>query len=512
MLLPYGSSAALWSGLGNAVADLVLSNTTFNTTFNQTSAVNWIIANTTAATNVASQNSPIIQLNGTYWNGAASAADSWSIRTNVANGTNGASTLQLNHSGSTGAASVSAPNLYVTSATGTPNLGSSSTTGFYVASGRIDVNPASGTCIWEFGNGNSFVGGSGQVLQFSSNANPASGGRDVGISRLAAASLALGNGTAADISGALTLLNLNTNATTAATSGTATNSGTHTFAGQYWNGSVSAADSWTIQNVIGTGTNGTSQLTFTHAGTSGAYGIVIPIAGGAGTTVVNNCALQFGTNVGLTGSPASTLDICTGAAISELRFYANGNLEMQAGYQINSGVTGHNCIQSNNTNLSIFIRGQAVANTTPCVGLGHTNAAFSATSGTQVGVTMGTGTVHSNSGAALEFAPASGTANFIAAQIVPYINQTAGCTGSYTALLINPTENSALGTSNKLLDCQIGGTSKFALDNTGKIIVPSTNTATTATAGANGAVPAQVVGYLKINVNGTDVKVPYFAV
>jgi hypothetical protein len=36
-------------------------------------------------------------------------------------------------------------------------------------------------------------------------------------------------------------------------------------------------------------------------------------------------------------------------------------------------------------------------------------------------------------------------------------------------------------------------------------------TATTATAGANGAVPAQVAGYLIANVAGTQVKIPYFA-
>ena len=36
-------------------------------------------------------------------------------------------------------------------------------------------------------------------------------------------------------------------------------------------------------------------------------------------------------------------------------------------------------------------------------------------------------------------------------------------------------------------------------------------TATSANAGSNGAVPAQVVGYLVINIAGTQYKVPYFA-
>ena len=35
-------------------------------------------------------------------------------------------------------------------------------------------------------------------------------------------------------------------------------------------------------------------------------------------------------------------------------------------------------------------------------------------------------------------------------------------------------------------------------------------TATSASTGANGAVPAQVVGYIIINVGGTAMKMPYF--
>ena len=35
-------------------------------------------------------------------------------------------------------------------------------------------------------------------------------------------------------------------------------------------------------------------------------------------------------------------------------------------------------------------------------------------------------------------------------------------------------------------------------------------TATSATAGSNGAVPAQVAGYIIANVGGTTVKIPYF--
>ena len=74
---------------------------------------------------------------GTYWTGAASAVDSWTIQDVVSNGTNGASTLTVSHSGTTGSAAVQVPLLSI-------------------------------------------------------------GGTDVGVSRLGAASLALGNGTASD--------------------------------------------------------------------------------------------------------------------------------------------------------------------------------------------------------------------------------------------------------------------------------------------------------------------------
>jgi hypothetical protein len=103
------TTASIWNNLQNATADLTLANTTFNTTFNQTSAVNWIWANITAATNSVPQNSPIIKIEGTYWTGSVSATDIWAVQNVVASGTNPTSTLTFSHSGSTGAAVVVFP-------------------------------------------------------------------------------------------------------------------------------------------------------------------------------------------------------------------------------------------------------------------------------------------------------------------------------------------------------------------------------------------------------------------
>ncbi len=107
--IPNSTITPIWNNLQNATGALTLANAGNATTFNQTSAVNWTWANTTAATSSVNQSSPILNLNGTYWTGAASATDSWTIQDSVANGTNGTSTLLFSHSGSTGNATLAVP-------------------------------------------------------------------------------------------------------------------------------------------------------------------------------------------------------------------------------------------------------------------------------------------------------------------------------------------------------------------------------------------------------------------
>jgi hypothetical protein len=63
--------------------------------------------------------------------------------------------------------------------------------------------------------------------------------------------------------------------------------------------------------------------------------------------------------------------------------------------------------------------------------------------------------------------------------IAPTINQSS--TAGYTALSINPTETATGSGVKKLIDAQVGGSSKFAVDNAGKVttvggIVPRTST------------------------------------
>ena len=71
--IPSAANLPLWSNLQNAAANLTLANAGYTTTFNQTSAVAWTWANTTAAGLATNQSSPIINLGGTYFGAAAGA-------------------------------------------------------------------------------------------------------------------------------------------------------------------------------------------------------------------------------------------------------------------------------------------------------------------------------------------------------------------------------------------------------------------------------------------------------
>ena len=200
----------LWSSLGNAAAALTLANANYATTFNQTSAVVWLWANTTVATVSTTNASPLHEFGANYWTGAASAADTWSIQSKLVAGTNGISRLTFVHAGSSGDAQVVLP-----------NSGSASNPSLVFDPLYPTVGFTSNTAITYFSSNGYIFGmaaagidfGSGKVLQWNANANPAAGSADSGISRLGAASLAIGNGTAGDFTGTLKLGTIN--ATTA---------------------------------------------------------------------------------------------------------------------------------------------------------------------------------------------------------------------------------------------------------------------------------------------------------
>lgn len=107
--IPAGT--VLWSALGNATANLTLANAAFTTTFNQTSAVAWLWANTTAAVSGTAQSSPLLELSGSSYSGSAAVTDTWTIQNVNANSTTvaGSSYLTHVHTGTTGPSGVAVP-------------------------------------------------------------------------------------------------------------------------------------------------------------------------------------------------------------------------------------------------------------------------------------------------------------------------------------------------------------------------------------------------------------------
>jgi hypothetical protein len=444
--IPSAANLPLWSNLQNAAAALTLANANYATTFNQTSAVAWTWANTTAAVLATNQSSPIHNFGGTYFGGAAgalaaSAVDNWSVQnvlavpvqlstttsiTNISetagnvvtltlvastfvagqlvtlsgfgtgfgdwlNGytvslttatavtctftdptshgllashattgtpvmtqVSGLSTLAFTHSGSginskvqlpssavlewstdTGISRLTAGSLAIgngtagdvsgklsaatylagngTSSAPSYSFTNATTAGMFLNSTTPDLRLTDGTntLVLLAGTG-IFVGTaamlvssaglthlvSGGVYGWGSNSGNPNVALDTGISRLGAASLAIGNGTAGDFSGSLKLksvlitdtaanADLTVQNTTTATSSTTNASPLLEIAANYWTGSASAVDTWTIGSSLAAGTNGVSSLTFSHSGSSGSAQVLIP----NGTTA--NPALAF---------------------------------------------------------------------------------------------------------------------------------------------------------------------------------------------------------------------------
>ena len=227
-----GAGVVTWDKIGAAAAALTLNNTTFGTTFNQTTATPaWTWANTQAATSGANRSSPKLQLSGQIWNGSASVADTWQMQVIYGTGANPTTTLALAHSvGSGNTAAVSAPqfngNLVGNMSGGDVGTSTSGILNIYCMGTTPHMRMSwNGSNLWQ--NFIGLVAGDAGVNFYSPNTTPmpfcltnefltfsagtgdpqfgAAPAPDVGLSRLGAASLALGNGANGDFSGVLKL-------------------------------------------------------------------------------------------------------------------------------------------------------------------------------------------------------------------------------------------------------------------------------------------------------------------
>lgn len=210
---PSVTTSLPWSSLTNPTGNLALSMGTDTTTFNQTSNIAWLWANTTSASAITTNASPLLELAANYWTGSASAQDLWTVGSSLAAGTNGKSTLTINHTGTTGAAPVT----IATSSLTLNGDSSSSSAALNSPNGNLTLNPGGGattilavggTRIWEILSG-AFRGGSAQPFGWSSNVDPAGAVADTGLSRVSAGVTGVGTGLATSTAGTLALSRIN---------------------------------------------------------------------------------------------------------------------------------------------------------------------------------------------------------------------------------------------------------------------------------------------------------------
>jgi len=303
--------------------------------------------------------------------------------------------------------------------------------------------------------------------------------------------------------------------TTAATSGTSQSSPILNLNGTYWTGAASATDSWTVQTVVGNGTNGTSTLTFSHSGTTGNLQISTPVASATGVLPFTTpSGGSFGLLAAGTFGVAGALSGNTGVA---MRFYGANASAATFTYSLFTNAASANpstitlaAQQNSTTTQQVLLAGVGGTGTVAAVGLGgnggNNSRNFVATAGTQIGIDL-CGYAAAGAEGSVQFAPASGSANFVAARIQPTINQTGTSTGNYTALLVNVTETSLKGSANLLLDLQAGatgGTSEFSISNTG--IITKYNATATAGIGSTTVFSADSQTALTANYNAGSAK------
>lgn len=270
--------------------------------------------------------------------------------------------------------------------------------------------------------------------------------------------------------------------TTAATSSTTNASPLLELAANYWTGSASAQDLWTLGSALGAGTNGKSILSLTHSGSTGnAY-----LATNAITTSSANLTLDVNANGGqitFTQQRGTT-------SVGTLTFGSGGGIE---GVSLNVSPQGGTVgMQANFTSQSSATSGSSGI----LQHFGNNASSLTATSGTVVGVDIGSSNAVAGDGLlGMTFAATSTSSAIVnGLRIAPTINVGAAVswTGSATMLLVNPTLT-ATGSGSpviNLMDLQVGGASKYRVDKTGAVFMAAASGAPTSagTAGTAGEI------------------------
>lgn len=130
------------------------------------------------------------------------------------------------------------------------------------------------------------------------------------------------------------------NSTSASGSGSPQNSPHVQFVGSYWNGSSGAADTWDVFDAVGTGTNGTSTLSFSQSGSPGTAALSAPnvTTPGSVTTTGSNggWTAQEGTGAGTT--PAANFDTIYPDSLNHCWHAVTNNVDIGCLASVKSGM------------------------------------------------------------------------------------------------------------------------------------------------------------------------------
>lgn len=401
------SGTVLWNTLGNAGGALTLANGTNNSTFNHTSAVTWLLANTTAATSSANNSSPIFKLASDMWSNGADTASGFALQSIIS----------------------AAPN-------------SKSITNSVENSSNISTLTVGSSHGFVVGNRVTFTGLTTMTW--------------------------LNGTTCAIVSIAATTISV-TDPTSHSTSASHADTGTCTLVPPM-------------------------EFTFTPSGTAGDSRVMFPVSGvananaglggfafagqsafcGYGPLSLSLGGLAIYGPGGSSSIPCINLYRTSPAAASNSLTQAVATWE----YGDNSGGNSTSSIATQVVNMAMGILGSTTTGTSnPCVfvgGGGGGNNNFTGTSGAQIGFGIGYGKAVTNT---FNFAPASGTATFLATDVKYTINQTGGANGNVVGLQITATET-AVGGTHKPLRIMAGSsaaTEIFYIDNTGNEVSTTAN-------------------------------------
>lgn len=453
-------------------------------------ATDYSFMNITAATNSVSQSSPTLTLNGKYWDGAASQPDTWTLQNILANGTNGISKLLFTHAGTSGGASfavntpytgTSAVQLVVSdSGTNTGIIGSNSShVQALIVEGVAWIGKTGGTSVIElvqslplsWASSGSLMGGLTNVSLSNPGYNSTYGGW-----------LHVGLGQA--IGSTLLAPPLLSNAAYIAS-----NTG----------GSMAMAQLSLNVGILGS-------CVFNQLANPSA-GPTITVSGGAGSTtwsykVVAKDAAGNVTAVSAAGSISTQNATLNSSATNRINV---------APCRVAGAVTYDVYRTTAGTSPSTTGKIATITAFTPDTGLitfDGGSLTLSSVANASGGNTVYTGTI--TNGATTN--GYIGCIFTVAGFTTGANNGTFVCVGS-TATTLTLANASGVSETKAATATQAGdGTTPPTVNTTGTISIPAGNTAASATAGASGAPPSQVAGYLIVKIGGTDRKIPFYAV